>query len=429
MLRLGTMKATLSPSDIFEIRKTSLISSNDYEYALDLYAPIIGIKNVSVYFAFIAEKGGEQKPLSEFLSKYRLSSGELENALSYLEAVGLVTTYHKILGKKHLYLYSIMAPRTPAQFFSNELLYGTLRSFLSEDGCKEIAKKYETGTTPEGFENVSERFVDVFHLNIGNASIIQSGPKTGERKFGSLQLGFDNNAFMSALVELNPTLKPAYITKEESMRIARIAALYSYEESAMASFVSDSYRPRNVIGKRIDFDHLSELAIQNAKYDYLHKEHIKSTSSEIHGDAPTAKVIRMMDSMSTLQFLTKLQRGNKPAPSDVKLINTLVVEMGVPENVANALIFYVLGVQENALSGAYVTKLGASLVRAGITNALDALNFLGGHAKRAGKKQSEPKPVEKVVKEEKPSEVVDEVEEEEIDEEEFEELMKNRGRK
>ncbi|MBR5750546.1 MAG: hypothetical protein IKX82_02730, partial [Bacilli bacterium] len=130
------MKATLSPSDIFEIRKTSLISSNDYEYALDLYAPIIGIKNVSVYFAFIAEKGGEQKPLSEFLSKYRLSSGELENALSYLEAVGLVATYHKILGKKHLYLYSIMAPRTPAQFFSNELLYGTLRSFLSEDGCK-----------------------------------------------------------------------------------------------------------------------------------------------------------------------------------------------------------------------------------------------------------------------------------------------------
>ena len=428
MLRLGTMKATLSPSDIFEIRKTSLISSNDYEYALDLYAPIIGIKNVSVYFAFIAEKGGEQMPLSEFLSKYRLSSGELENALSYLEAVGLVATYHKILGKKHLYLYSIMAPRTPAQFFSNELLYGTLRSFLSEDGCKAIAKKYETNTIPEGFENVSERFVDVFHLNVGNASIIQSGPKTGERKFGSLQLGFDNNAFMSALVELNPTIKPAYITKEESMRIARIAALYSYEESAMASFVSDSYRPRNVIGKRIDFDHLSELAIQNAKYDYLHKEHIKSTNSEIHGDAPTAKVIRMMDNMSTLQFLTKLQRGNKPAPSDVKLINTLVVEMGVPENVANALIFYVLGVQENALSGAYVTKLGASLVRAGITNALDALNFLGGHAKRSGKKP-EPKPVEKPVKAEKPSEVVDEVEEEEIDEEEFEALMKNRGRK
>ena len=428
MLRLGTMKATLSPSDIFEIRKTSLISSNDYEYALDLYAPIIGIKNVSVYFAFIAEKGGEQKPLSEFLSKYRLSSGELENALSYLEAVGLVATYHKILGKKHLYLYSIMAPRTPAQFFSNELLYGTLRSFLSEDGCKAIAKKYETSTIEEGFENVSERFVDVFHLNVGNASIIQSGPKTGERKFGSLQLGFDNNAFMSALIELNPTIKPAYITKEESMRIARISALYSYEESAMASFVSDSYRPRNVIGKRIDFDHLSELAIQNAKYDYLHKEHIKSTNSEIHGDAPTAKVIRMMDNMSTLQFLTKLQRGNKPAPSDVKLINTLVVEMGVPENVANALIFYVLGVQENALSGAYVTKLGASLVRAGITNALDALNFLGSHAKRNGKK-SEPKPVEKPVKEEKPSEVVDEVEEEEIDEEEFEALMKNRGRK
>ena len=171
--------------------------------------------------------------------------------------------------------------------------------------------------------------------------------------------------------------------------------------------------------------------MQNAKYDYLHKEKIKSTNSDIHGDAPTAKVIRMMDSMSTLEFLTKLQRGNKPAPSDVKLINTLIVDMGVPENVANALIFYVLGVQENALSSAYVTKLGASLVRAGITNALDTLNFLGGHAKRnGGKKTEEKKPVEeKPLKQDKPSEVVDELEEEEIDDEEFEMMMKNRGRK
>ena len=198
----------------------------------------------------------------------------------------------------------------------------------------------------------------------------------------------------------------------------------------MASFVADSYHPRNIIGSRVDFDNLNELAMQNAKYEYLHKEKIKQTSSEIHGDAPTAKVIRMMDNMSTLEFLTKLQRGNKPAPSDVKLIQTLVVDMGVPENVANALIFYVLGVQENALSSAYVTKLGASLVRAGITNALDTLNFLGGHAKRNGKKKEEKKPVEeKPQQEAKPSEVVDELEEEEIDDEEFEKMMKNRSRK
>ncbi|MCR5692407.1 MAG: hypothetical protein K6G74_00305 [Bacilli bacterium] len=424
------MKATLSPSDIFEIRKLSLISSNDYEYALDLYAPIIGIKNLSVYFAFIAEGANEQKPLSSFLGKYRLSSGELESALSYLEAVGLIATYRKNIGKKAIYLYSVMAPRTPSQFFSNELLYGTLRSFLSEEECKNISKKYQTDSVEEGYENVSERFVDVFHLNLGNASILQSGPKTGERRFGSLQLGFDTNAFMSSLAEVNPTIKPAYITKDEIKRIARIAALYSYEESAMASFVGDSYHPRNTVGTRIDFERLSELAIENVKYDYLHKEQIKPTSSDIHGDAPTAKVIRMMDNMSTIQFLTKLQRGNKPAPSDIKLINTLVVDMGVPENVANALIFYVLGVQENALSGAYVTKLGASLVRAGITNALDALNFLGGHAKRNGKKTSEPaKPIEKKVEPTKESEVVDEVEEEEVDEDEFEQMMKNRGRK
>ena len=105
---MSNMKATLSPSDIFEIRKTSLISNNDYEYALDLYAPIIGIKNVSVYFALLAEEAGEQKTHADFFKKYGVSNGEMQSALSYLEAVGLVATYHKILGKRHLYLYSIM---------------------------------------------------------------------------------------------------------------------------------------------------------------------------------------------------------------------------------------------------------------------------------------------------------------------------------
>ncbi len=420
------MKNTLSPSDYFEIRKVSLISAKDYEYALDLYAPLIGIKNVSVYFAMVGEESNVLLKHAEFLTKFRLSSGEFEGALSYLEAVGLIASFHKESNGVHHYIYTVMAPRTPSQFFSNELLYGTLRSNISEEECQKISHKYMLDDVPSDYENISERFVDVFHPDFVNGTNIQSGPKTGERRFGSIALGFDNNAFAKALYEINPNIKSNYITRDEVKRIARIAALYNYEESAMASFVATSYRPGTPIGTRVNFDQLTDLAVENIKYEYLHKETLIPTQSEIHGSEPTAKVIRLMDNKSAIEFLTILQRGNKPAPSDIKLINTLVTDMGVPENVVNALIFYVLSVQENTLSNAYVTKLGGSLVRAGITNALDTLNYLGSKSEKAKAKKTnkETKTYTKPSKETKPTkqaEVMDEESEE--DDEEFERFL------
>lgn len=431
MVRLSNMKATLSPSDIFEIRKTSVISSNDYEYALDLYAPIIGIKRLSVYFALIAENGGQQMPVSGFLSKYNLPCGEMSGALSYLEAVGLVKSYRKILGNSYMYLFSVMAPLTPDQFLKNEVLFGALRSFLGINGCRRIAGKYVPASPiDESYEDISERFVDVLNIDLSKASIIQS-PDASARVSGKLQLGFDNNVFMSTLIGINPFIKPGFITKGELERIGRIAALYNYEESAMASFVVDVYKPTDLIGRRIDFDRLNDIAQKNAKYEYLHKEDMKPSSSEIHGSAPTAKVIRMMDNKTTIEFLTILQRGNKPAPADLDLANLLTSEMGVPQNVVNALFFYVICIKEDSPSKAYMTKLGAALVRAEITNALDALNYLGGQLSKSNKKHGGKKQPEKPVVEEKPAteEAVEETEEEDISEEEFEALMKNRSRK
>lgn len=422
------MKNTLSPSDYFEIRKVSLISAKDYEYALDLYAPLVGIKNISVYFALAGEESNVLLKHTEFLSKFRLSSGEFSGALSYLEAVGLIASYHKESNGAHHYIYTVMAPRTPSQFFSNELLYGTLRSNISEEECQKISRKYMVDDIPEDYENVSERFIDVFHPDFVNGTNIQSGPKTGERRFGSIALGFDYNIFAKAVLEQNPYIRSNYITRDEVKRIARIAALYNYEESAMAGFVVSAYNPKNPIGTRVNFDQLTEIAIENVKYEHLHKETLEPTQSEIHGSEPTAKVIRLMDSKTTLEFLTILQRGNKPAPSDIKLINTLVTEMGVPESVANALIFYVLSVQENTLSNAYVTKLGGSLVRAGITNALDTLNYLGSKSEKAKAKKKEketpsyPKPTASTKPAKKQVEVVDE-ENEEDDDEEFEKFL------
>lgn len=416
---MPTMKVTLSPSDIFEIRNLSLISSKDYEYVLDLYAPIVGIKKVSVYFAMLGESKNQKKPLTSFLSKYHLSAGEFEGSLSYLEAVGLISSYQR--GRE--FIFTLHSPRTPAQFFGNELLYGTLKGYLRDEEIKAISDKYQVGPSPEeGFENVSEKFTEIFELHFDGQDIV-NGPATGDRSLGTIHLGFDQNKFAKAIHDVNPNFILSTLTKEEVTRVGRLSALYSYEESSMASFVLDAYRIKNPIGSRIDFEKLGNICKENASYEYLKKEPLAPTDSELHGDTPTARVIRSMDRMTSLEFLVKLQRGNKPAPSDVKLIETLITEIGLPQNVVNALIFHVLAVQDNALSSAYVTKLGASLVRAGVTSALDAMNYLNGHGKGKKKKAYAKPTVEKTKPESKPVKET----EEDISDEEFESLFKEGG--
>jgi replication initiation and membrane attachment protein DnaB len=120
-------------------------------------------------------------------------------------------------------------------------------------------------------------------------------------------------------------------------------------------------------------------------------------------------MVRAMDSLSAVDFLSKLQKGGKPASSDLKLINTLVGEMGLPENVCNALVFYVLQIKENVLNASYVEKLAGSLVREGCLTAIDALNYLGktgSSLKKRGKKEENKKTI--VPKKEKKEEPVEE---------------------
>ena len=103
-----------------------------------------------------------------------------------------------------------------------------------------------------------------------------------------------------------------------------------------------------------------------------------------------------MESLSPKEFLTILQGGASPASSDLRLIEDLSANFHLTPGVINALIDYVLTVNNNVLSRAYVEKIAASLAREGITTVLDAMNYLkkikkGSRKKTSSTSRSEPK--------------------------------------
>lgn len=379
------MKVTLSPSDIFEIRNLSLISSKDYEYVLDLYAPIVGIKKVSVYLAMLSETKNVRKPLTSFLSKYHLSTGELETSLSYLEAVGLILSFKN----NNQIIFEVMAPKTPRQFFSHELLYGTLFSYLKESEIDNIKQKYKVGPWPEdGFENVSDTFSDVFHFDFDEHDANRD-LGVGDRIEGEIALGFDYGAFNDSLIKQNPYFDLKSLSTDEVNRVARLAELYRYEESSMASFVLECFNYDNKIGRRVDFRRLSDRCREHLKYGYLRKEPIASTKSKIHGDRPEAREIRRMERLTPVEYLTRLQKNHKPSEKDLRLVERMNTENGVPYSVINAILFFLKTTKDGFIYKSYAEDLGATLVRQDIDNAKDALEFLASHVDGYKKSKAE----------------------------------------
>jgi hypothetical protein len=89
--------------------------------------------------------------------------------------------------------------------------------------------------------------------------------------------------------------------------------------------------------------------VDSLRFTYLHPT--PALSSEVHDDSALARVIRMMDSSSPVEFLSKLQKGNKPAPSDLAAFGGTHGRDGAyPPRFCNALVFYVITTKDGQLT-------------------------------------------------------------------------------
>lgn len=379
------------PTDSYNVLKESSYSFEDDAYLLDFYAPILSLKAIGVYLALRNEAGEENKPFSSFYLHYQISEGDFFSSLEGLEAIGLIKTYFLEKSESNSFSFALYSPRSPEEFLSNELLSGTLIRFTNEEYVLSLQKKYALSPLPEGYQDVSKKFMDQFQLDMSGKLYLSlsSNISLAGKRCPAISLYFDKRKFLNKMKEERPSFQENVLAKTEYVRIARYASLYAFDEETMASFLLSS---RNVFdmnkeyGSRVDFHALEKLCMDNDTHEYLRRKAGKA--SEIHGESGVATVIRAMDSMNSVDFLTLLQKGGKPAQNDLKLINTLVVEMGLPENVTNALIFHVLKINDNALVPSYVEGLAATLVRQGVETALDALNYLERNVKKSRNPQT-----------------------------------------
>ena len=200
----------LSNNDMFEVRINSLLADYDRETLTNLYQPIIGYTALSLYFTFWSE-ASIQKVLSfssheQLFVRLKIAPGHFVDARKLLEAVGLVKTKLEKVNGANIYHYELSAPKTPAGFFSDTLLYGMLIQNLGENDAARLKRVYEVNDRKEEGEDISSSFNEVFHPDFEDPSFARAaaaGKKTMGRNKMKIDTEFSYEKFFFALAKVS----------------------------------------------------------------------------------------------------------------------------------------------------------------------------------------------------------------------------------
>lgn len=401
----------VNDNDYLQVNLNSLIADYDRLIITNLYMPIIGYKAVSLYFTFLSEAENQKiNPITShknLFSRMQINASDFVDSRKLLEGIGLLKTYVSSLKSNKLYVYEIYAPKTPTLFFNNVLLYGMLIKSLGESEANKLRNLYLLDHEIEG-EEITSSFMDVFTCNFDDPifKLAENGHQNIiSRTSAKLISGFSYELFVNYL-KANSQINPDLFSKKDMKEIERLASLYGISEENAAQAVIEKYNPYAPKNQRIDFKELAKIFMDETHYNFLRKEtNYYRVDGKISSNSDLAKKINMMETYAPKDYLTALQNGTIPAYADLALLNDLSAKYKLSNAVINALVDYVLAVNNNVLTRVFAEKIAASLAREGVQTTIDAMNYLKKTSKR-GKKKIDKKEIDD--SEEKINDKVDE---------------------
>lgn len=368
--------------DFLEVKLASLIADYDLETLTNLYQPIIGYQALAVYLTLWSE-GKNQKITSlinheTLFARLQMAPGDFVEARKALEGLGLIKTFMNKAKDIVIYEYEIYAPKTPKSFFDNALLNGLLIKSIGEANANRFQAIYHFEAPAHEGSEISASFVEVYHPDYDNpafAKVLSGSSCSIGRVGGKIVTVFSYEKFFNALSSISQISEAAF-NKKDMKEIERLATLYGVDELIAANDVVEVYSPASPKGSRIDFEALNKHFQDETNFNYLSIKRNGQRPNIISGESDLAKKINLIETASPKDYLSALQNGTKPATADLRLINDLSSNFHLTNAVINAVIDFVLTVNQNILNRSYCEKVSASLAREGLTTAVDAMNYL-----------------------------------------------------
>ena len=332
--------------------------------------------------------------------------------------MGLIKTFYKEAITNE-YIYELYSPLSAKEFFNHPIFNVVLYNNIGKFEYDILKKEYEIEKIDlTGFSDISKNLDETFKA----VSVIDNFD-TNERT--TLELNLQNKLDFEFIVSALPKNMVNERTFNKRVRelLNNLAFIYNLDSLKISELLRTVINEKGYINKE-------DLRIAARKYyqysntgklpTLIYRTQPDYLKTPVGDNSKRGKIIGVFENTSPYNFLKNKNKGANPTLRELKLLESLLIDVGLKPAVVNVLIDYVLRTNNNKLSAPLIETIATHWKREGIETAVEAMNLAEKQNKKYTKKMHDINPKVKII--EKPIWFNENIEKETITKEESEEL-------
>ncbi|MBN8200802.1 replication initiation and membrane attachment family protein [Bacillus sp. NTK034] len=374
------------PIDRYTVAASGLLHDYDRKVLTLLYQPLIGSVCFSLYMTLWAEleenrlwaSSNSHHSLMNFMG---MGLKDIYEARLKLEGIGLLKVYVNKDEGTRSFIYELLPPLTPEQFFLDGMLNIYLYKKLGRNQFMRLKRFFsdQKVKTATGYEEVTKAFQDVFKsghpgsfevddevVQLMNES--ETEVYIGRQEQEGIQIGNEDFNFELLQAGLNESLVPKKaITVKVKESISNLAFLYGIDPIQMKNIVISAVNEDD----EINIDELRKSA--RDWYQFQNQDQLPSLIDRVqpaihqsHKKQPETQeeeLIRYLEITSPRQLLKDISGGADPSKGDLQIIEDVMFQQKLLPGVINVLIQYVMLKTDMKLTKGYVEKIAGHWAR------------------------------------------------------------------
>ena len=355
---------TLLPADQYLVVNKTILTEVDRKNVVSLYEPIIGSVSISLYLTLWRDLDRLEFVSMDYTHHHLMTllKANLETiriARETLEAVGLLKTYLK-QGDINQYVYELYSPLSAKEFFNHPIFNVVLYNNIGKYEYDLLKKEYGT------FKIDTREYQDIsksFDVTFKSSSELGSFDAVGREILPlNMQDQVDFNLILSSLPK--GLLTERNFGKRMRELINNLAFIYQLDTLKICEILRMTINERGSIDKE-------ELRRQTRKYYQYNNQgklptlvyrtqpdYLKSPTGDM---SKRGRIIEVFENTSPYDFLKSKYKGVNPTNRDLKLLESLLIDLSLKPAVVNVLIDYTLKKMNNKLSSSF--KIGRASCR------------------------------------------------------------------
>lgn len=380
----------LNGTDQFTVTSNYISTHLTDDVLKTLYTPLIGIECVGVY-QFLSQFLNDYNQVSNdythyiFLSELKMNLSHFEVIRKRLEAIGLLKTYMRIDDENQKFIYKLISPVMPAQFFNDPMLSVFLYQQVGKHRFQMLKSRYFTNQIDyEGFKDVSSKYMDVFGTPKSPDPVIFEYNSEIIKQSDPYGIPVHHQTFDFDMLEA--LLAPHLITGEQLPKetrdlISQLAALYDIAPTEMRQIILKSLTSNQTISHedlrknardyyKIEHDGaLPTLQVQETK------SQTASRDNEQQEPDTLLNWFEMLDTTSPIEMLTSFSKS-EPTLKQKRMIESILEREQLPYGVFNILIQYVLFTKDMKLPQSYIEEVASNWKKQKLKTSKEAYHFV-----------------------------------------------------